>query len=66
MIPHHDTWSEDKAQRTLELAPAGLPVVGIDERTALLRDPDGTWRADGAGEVTSTSTARIADLAALP
>ena len=27
------------------------PVVGIPERTALIRDPDGTWRSAGAGRV---------------
>ena len=37
VIPHHDTWSEDKAKRTLHIAPDGLPIAGIDERTALLR-----------------------------
>lgn len=52
LIPHADTWSEDKRHRTLQLAPPGLPVVGIDERTALLHDPDGTWRAAGPGSVT--------------
>jgi cyanophycinase len=51
VIPHLDTWSEDKAKRTLDLAPAGVPVAGVDERTALIRDPDGTWRAEGAGRV---------------
>src|SRR5439155_933128 len=40
VIPHHDHWSEEKARRTIDLAPEGLPIVGIDERTALLRDPD--------------------------
>ena len=25
VIPHHDTWSEDKAKRTLRIAPDGLP-----------------------------------------
>jgi cyanophycinase len=49
IIPHHDTWSEDKAKRTLRIAPKGLPIAGVDERTALIRDPDGTWRVAGAG-----------------
>jgi cyanophycinase len=52
LIPHADTWSEEKQHRTLQLAPAGLPVVGIDERTALVREPDGAWRAAGTGTVT--------------
>ncbi len=41
-------------------------MVGIDERTALLRDPDGTWRAEGAGEVAVFREGRPADLGALP
>src|SRR4051794_36209444 len=52
VIPHHDHWSPDKEKRTLDLAPAGLAIVGIDERTALLRDPDRGWQASGAGDVT--------------
>ena len=51
IIPHHDHWSEEKAHRTIQLAPKGLPVVGIDDRTALIRDPDGSWRAEGVGRV---------------
>lgn len=66
VIPHHDTWSEDKERRTLKIAPAGLPVVGIDERTALLRDPDGTWRASGVGDVTVFVGGHPAGLESLP
>ena len=66
VIPHHDTWSEDKEKRTLKIAPAGLPIVGIDERTALLRDPDGGWRAAGAGEVTVYVDREPTDLSRLP
>jgi cyanophycinase len=66
VIPHHDTWSEDKAKRTLKIAPAGLPIAGIDERTALIRDPDGTWRSEGVGNVVVYLDGRDAGLAALP
>src|SRR5437588_652700 len=51
LIPHHEEWDEDQARRTIELAPAGLPVVGIDTQTALIRDADGSWRTEGAGPV---------------
>lgn len=51
VIPHADAWSGDKLRRTLQIAPAGLPVVGIDERTALLCGPDGRWHTAGTGTV---------------
>ena len=66
VIPHFDAWSEDKARRTLELAPPGLALVGIDERTALIRDPDGSWRVSGAGRVEVYVDGREADLSRLP
>ena len=49
VIPHYDLWSPDKRHRTMKLARPDLVVAGIDERTALVRDPDGTWRVAGAG-----------------
>lgn len=51
VIPHFDTWSHEKTKRTIELAANGIVVVGIDERTALIRDRDGLWRTAGAGRV---------------
>jgi cyanophycinase len=66
LIPHHEEWDEDQARRTIELAPKGLPVVGIDTQTALIRDPDGTWRTEGAGRVVVFVDGQEADLGVLP
>jgi cyanophycinase len=65
VIPHHDT-SPDKTKRTLTLAPKGLPVVAIEEQTALIREPDGSWRVEGAGQAVVFVDGQEADLAALP
>ncbi|HVM07792.1 MAG TPA: Type 1 glutamine amidotransferase-like domain-containing protein [Acidimicrobiales bacterium] len=51
VIPHANTWSQEKALRTYTLAPKGVAVVAIDEQTAIIRSPEdgGTWRSAGAG-----------------
>jgi len=66
LIPHHEEWDEDQARRTIELAPAGLPVVGIDTQTALIRDPNGSWRTEGAGRVVVFTDGKEAALNVLP
>ncbi len=66
VVARADTWSEDKLHRTLQLTPGGVPLVEIDERTALLRDGDGAWRSAGAGEVSVWVGGHQADLSALP
>ena len=66
IIPHHDTWSPEKAKRTITLAPAGLPIVAIDEQTAVLRGRDGTWSVAGLGQVVVFVDGREAGLEALP
>ncbi len=51
VVPHfgdpHDDEHGKKLHRSVLLAPHGTPVVGIPERTALVREPDGTWRSAG-------------------
>lgn len=66
VIPHGDNWSDERRARTLGMAPAGVPVAFVDERTALLRAPDGTWSTAGAGAVHVWTDSEPVDLAALP
>ena len=65
VIPHANTWSHEKAHRTVQLAAEGLRIAAIDEQTALLRDPDGSWRPAGAGQVQIYVDGRPAALDAL-
>lgn len=65
VIPHADAWSPEKAHRTVQLAPAGVPLAAVDERTALVLD-GGRWSASGAGDVRVWVDGREAGLEALP
>lgn len=55
VVPHFGQAAEDgtgeKLHRSVLLAPKNTPVVGIPERTALIRDPGGTWRSAGTQPV---------------
>ena len=66
VVPHFGEWSHDKLHRTLTIAAKGLPVVGIPEQTALIRDADGSWRSEGVGEVSVFVDGQPADFGALP
>lgn len=72
VVPHfgdtHEDGHGEKLHRSVLLAPAGTPVAGIPERTALIRDPHGGWRTEGVGQVAVfLDGARAgAGLAALP
>ena len=56
VLPHYDADFDhlsvhSKAHRTITLAAGRFPIACIPERTALIRDPDGSWRQAGAGDV---------------
>jgi cyanophycinase len=65
VLPHYDTWSEEKAHRTVQLATGHLRIAAVDERTALIKDPSGAWRSTGAGEVTVYVDGKASGLEAL-
>jgi len=66
MIQRYDTWSHDKVHRTVGLASAGLAVVGIEERTALVHRAATGWAVEGAGSVHVFRDGKQADLSAVP
>ena len=66
LIPHHDTWPAERAHRTMQLAPRGVPLVAVDERTALIRGADGGWRVAGAGSAQVFLDGQPVGLDALP
>jgi cyanophycinase len=65
LLPHADTWSPEKIRRTFSLAHGGVRMAAIDEQTALIREPDGTWRTAGAGAVAVYVDGQPADLGRL-
>jgi cyanophycinase len=66
VIPHFGHENAKKVHRSIALAAPGLPVVGVPERTALIRDPDGSWRQTGTGEVQVFVSGEPAGFEALP
>jgi cyanophycinase len=49
VLPHSDQLTPDKERRSVNLATGDLRIAAVDERTALIRDRDGSWRVAGGG-----------------
>jgi cyanophycinase len=52
VFPYHGTAADHLRDRSTELQPRDAVLAGIDEHTALVRGPNGVWRAQGPGNVT--------------
>ena len=66
VFPYHGTAAAHLRDRSIDLLPPNAKLVGIDEETALVRDPKGRWRVAGVGTVTvyegrDASHLRVAD-----
>jgi cyanophycinase len=68
VIPHADTWSPEKAHRTIALAPKGIPIVAVDEQTAIVRHfgTETGWTAAGTGSVKVFLNGQESTLESLP
>jgi cyanophycinase-like exopeptidase len=78
VVPHYDDIRRTRWQAALdELAPGGIGYLGLDERTGVLAEPNGsgerTWRVAGQGAAhwfprgaMSAVTARHGDILRLP
>jgi cyanophycinase len=72
VFPYHGTAAQHLRERSIDLLPASAKLVGVDEQTALIRDPAGAWRVAGAGSVSvydgkvSTEYRSDATIAGLP
>jgi cyanophycinase len=64
VFPYHGTAAGHMKERSIDLLPRNAKLVGIDEETALVRDPSGAWRAAGAGSVTLYSGRESTEYAA--
>ena len=51
VIPHYDAWPEPLSALLVLQAPRGMPILGIDEETAVIGQ-DGAWQVQGRGRVT--------------
>lgn len=52
VFPYHGTAADHLRERSIDLLPRAATLVGLDEQTALIREPDVTWRVAGAGVAT--------------
>jgi cyanophycinase len=66
VLPDASGWSADRFRRTTHLVPPGVALVAVDQRTAVIRGPDGAWTAAGAGQAEVYCGGKTGDLDALP
>lgn len=52
IFPYHGTAADHLRERSVDLLPDGAVLVGVDEETALLREPGPQWSVAGTGAVT--------------
>ena len=59
-------WHHETKRRTIQLATKGLPLVVVDDATAVLRSPKGDWSVVGVGSATVYVDGAESGLSQLP
>lgn len=65
VVTQRNQWSAEALHRTRSLSAPDLVVLGVDEATAAIRAPDGTWRSEGVGEVEAHLGGELVELETL-
>jgi cyanophycinase len=58
IFPYHGSAADHLRERSIDLLPANAILAGIDEETALLREPGAQWSVAGDGAVTLYSAGK--------
>lgn len=66
VLPRFNQWGEDRIRRVQRLAPEGVVVAAVDERSALVHRPGDGWSASGAGRVRCHLAGEVVGLERLP
>jgi cyanophycinase len=66
VMPRFNQWNAERIHRVRTLAPDGVVVIAVDERTALVHRPGSGWSAEGAGRVEAFHRGQSVGLASLP
>lgn len=59
-------WHHETKRRTIQLATKGVPIVAVDDATAVMRSPDATWSVAGVGTATVYVDGEEASISRLP
>jgi cyanophycinase len=66
VLPRYNQWNAERIRRVQTLAPEGVLVAAVDERTGLLHRPGQGWSVSGAGRVQVLAGQDLARLDDLP
>jgi cyanophycinase len=64
IFPYHGSAADHLRERSIDLLPATAILAGVDEETALLRQPGAKWSVAGTGSVTLYSGGKTEKLTA--